>query len=80
MREQMSYAEVENNLDNTLDQVCLSCKPLLVTRKDGGNVVIMSENCWNSIQETLYLASSEKDWHDICKNADIKECSETLPR
>ena len=78
MQRQVSYTEVENNLDNILDQVCLSCEPLLIARKDGGNVVIMSESCWNSIQETLCLASSAKDWRDICKNADIKECSEAL--
>lgn len=78
MQRQLSYTEVENNFDDILDQVCLSCEPLSVIRKDGSNVVIMSESCWNSIRETLYLASSAKDWHDICKNADIKECSETL--
>ena len=78
MQEQVSYTDVENNFDDILDRVCLSCEPLLIKRKNGSNVVIMSESCWNSIRETLYLASSAKDWCDICKNADIKECSEAL--
>ena len=46
-----------NNLFQTLDSVIKFGEPLTVTSKSG-NVVILSEEDYNSLMETLYLMSS----------------------
>lgn len=79
MEKQISYTDARNNFSNVLNQVCFNHEPILIKRKEGRNTVIVSEEDWNSIQETLYLMSSSKDWQDISKGVDIEECSETLP-
>ena len=79
MERQVSYTEVRHNLSSVLNQVCLTHEPVLVTRREGNNTVIISEEDWNAIQETLYLVSSTKDWEDISEKVSPEYCSESLP-
>lgn len=79
MERRISYTEARNDLSNILNHVCLSHEPVLVTRREGNNTVIISEEDWNAIQETLYLMSSPKDWRDISEKVTPKDCSESLP-
>lgn len=79
MNKSISYTEARNNLSNILNQVCLTHEPVVVERREGQNTVIISEEDWNSIQETLYLMSSAKDWEAVTNKVDLEECSETLP-
>jgi antitoxin YefM len=41
-----------------LDEIESSNKPLLITRKQGEDVVVMSKEDYTSLNETLYLLSS----------------------
>ena len=75
----MSHSDFFFHLSNILNHVCLSHKPVLVTRREGNNTVIISEEDWNAIQETLYLMSSPKDWRDISEKVAPEDCSESLP-
>ncbi len=79
MERRVSYTEARNDLSNILSQVCLTHEPVLVTRREGDNTVIVSEEDWNAIQETLYLMSSPKDWKDISEKVNPEDCSESLP-
>jgi len=79
MGRQVSYTEARNDLSNILNQVCLTHEPILVTRREGNNTVIISEEDWNAIQETLYLMSSPKDWKDISEEVNLEDCSDSLP-
>lgn len=42
-----------------MDQVCEDHDPLIVTRKDNQNVVLLSMEDYNSILETQYLLSTK---------------------
>jgi antitoxin YefM len=79
MKKHVSYTEARNDLSNILNQVCLTHEPVIIERREGKNTIIVSEDDWNTIQETLYLMASSKDWKDITKKVDSSECSETLP-
>ena len=79
MERRISYTEARNDLSDILNHVCLSHEPVLVTRREGNNTVIISEEDWNAIQETLYLMSSPKDWRDISEKVAPEDCSESLP-
>lgn len=53
-----SYTDVRNNLKAVLDEANDDRVPILVTRRSGGNAVIVAEAEWNSITETLHLLGS----------------------
>lgn len=57
----VSYSEMRKNLKKNFDRVCSDHIPLLVTRKNGENIVVMSEDDFRSIQETAYLCQSPKN-------------------
>lgn len=46
--------EAEKNLRQLIDKVIESHKPVIITN-EGNNAVLLSEEDWSSIQETLYL-------------------------
>ena len=46
------------NIATMLDRVADDHMPLIVTRQGGRNVVIISEEDWNKIDETMYLLAS----------------------
>jgi antitoxin YefM len=57
MRE-LSYSHARNNLKSCLDYVDENHETIKIVRKNSGNVVMISEDDYNSINETLYLLSS----------------------
>ncbi|GHU17163.1 hypothetical protein FACS189472_03650 [Alphaproteobacteria bacterium] len=54
--------------------------PMLITSK-AGNCVLLSEQEWSSIQETIFLMSNPKTRRDILEGIDtpISECVDALP-
>ncbi len=56
--ESLPYSVVRANMAKTMDKVCESRKPLVITRKGGGAVVLMALEDYESMEETLYLMSS----------------------
>jgi prevent-host-death family protein len=74
----MSYTEVRSHLSDVLSQVCSTHEPVVIERRNGGNSVVISEEDWKSIQETIYLMGSKEDWQAITEPIDSKECSETI--
>jgi len=48
--------EAKANLYELIDQISLAHKPIVITGKCG-NAVLLSEDDWNAINETLYLIS-----------------------
>lgn len=51
----VSYTAARENLANIMTQVCDDRVVAHITRRNGGNCVLMSEEEYNSIMETLYL-------------------------
>lgn len=52
----ISATEARKSLYRLLDEVSESHEPVLITGKRG-NAVLISEDDWRSVQETLYLMS-----------------------
>lgn len=69
----LSYSEIRKNLKAYLDQVCTEHSPLLVTRKRGENVVIISEEDYRSLEETAYLSRSPKNLKRLLEALNRKE-------
>ncbi|WP_432735984.1 type II toxin-antitoxin system Phd/YefM family antitoxin [Maridesulfovibrio sp. FT414] len=58
MPEAITYSEARKNLASTMDSVCDSHEPVIITRRKAESVVIMSLADYNSIAETAYLLKS----------------------
>lgn len=53
-----SYTEARANLKDLMDRVVADHEEVVVTRKSGKPVVMLSLDAWNAIQETMHLLST----------------------
>ena len=56
-----SYSYVRRNLASVLDEVCKSRAPLTITRQGGKDVVMMSREEYEALEETLHLIRCPKN-------------------
>ncbi|MFL6813753.1 MAG: type II toxin-antitoxin system Phd/YefM family antitoxin [Bradyrhizobium sp.] len=54
----VSYSELRNNLASYMDEVCDNRTPLFVTRQNARSVVLMSEDDYEGLIETVHLLKS----------------------
>jgi antitoxin YefM len=54
----VSYSQLRNNLASYMDKVCDSRAPLFVTRQNARGVVLMSEDDYEGLMETVHLLKS----------------------
>ena len=54
----ISYTELRANLASYMDEVCDSRAPLLVTRQNARSVVMLAEDEYEAMVETLHLLRS----------------------
>jgi antitoxin YefM len=59
--EVLNYTEFRKNLTKSLNRVNDDKEVVVVSRSKGKNVVVMSLEEYNSINETLYLTSSKRN-------------------
>ena len=71
--------EAQNNLQSLINEAATSHQPIIITG-DGSNGVLLSEEDWSSIQETLYLLSVPGMRESIKEGlaTPISECDEVL--
>jgi prevent-host-death family protein len=73
----MNATTARNNFFKIMDEAITTHEPICVTGKNG-NVVILSEDDWRAIQETLYLSNIPGMKEKIIKglNTPFDECVE----
>jgi antitoxin YefM len=54
----VSYSELRNNLASYMDEVCNDRAPLVITRQNARSVVMMSEEEYEGLMETVHLLKS----------------------
>jgi antitoxin YefM len=55
----ITYTNLRQNLKSYMDKVFNDHDPLIITRKNNENVVLMSVDEYNSLMETNYLLSNK---------------------
>jgi prevent-host-death family protein len=75
----MSVSQVRADIYNVMDETAQTHEPILITGKRN-NVVMLSQEDWNAIEETLYLNSIPNMVSSIqsAMNAPNSEFSETV--
>ena len=73
----ISITKARENLYQTVAEVNESSQPIIITNNRGKNAVLLSEDDWNAIQETLYLNSISGMTESILesKNEPLSECT-----
>ncbi|MEL6560047.1 MAG: type II toxin-antitoxin system prevent-host-death family antitoxin [Bacteroidota bacterium] len=56
-----TYSNFRQNLKSFMDKVFETRSPLFVTRSNGEDIVVLSKEDYDGIQETLHLLSSPKN-------------------
>jgi antitoxin YefM len=54
----VSYTQFRNNLASYMDEVCNGRAPLVITRRNARSIVLMSEEDYDGLMETVHLLSS----------------------
>ncbi len=75
----LTVTQARNNLYKLIDQVAKESEPIHIAGKRT-NAVLISEDDWSSIQETLYLLSIQDMRKSIIKGmkTPIDKCSDKL--
>jgi len=79
MTKVMSVSQVRADIYNVMDETAQTHEPVLITGKRN-NVVMISQEDWNAIEETLYLNNIPNMVSSIqeAMNAPDSEFSETV--
>ncbi len=75
----LSATDARTKLYRLIDQTSVSHEPIVITGKRG-NAVLISEDDWRSIQETIYLLNIPGMRESIREGlaAPLEECKEEL--
>ncbi|MBW2594037.1 MAG: type II toxin-antitoxin system Phd/YefM family antitoxin [Deltaproteobacteria bacterium] len=75
----LTATEARTKFYRLIDQASLSHEPILITGKRG-NAVLISEDDWRSIQETMYLLSTPGMRESIREGlaTPIEDCKEEI--
>ena len=64
----VTYTDLRQNLKTYMDKVIQDNDPLIITRKNNENVVLISIDEYNSLTETNYLLSNEANVKHLKKS------------
>ena len=64
----VSYSDLRQNLKSYMDKVFSDHDPLIITRKNNENLVLISIDEYNSLMETSYLLSNEANAEHLKKS------------
>ena len=76
MFKKLTIAEFERNMVNELDQIGQNSDHYIIIKrpKGKGNVVVLSQKAYNSIEETMYLLSTPNNKKHLLES--IKQANE----
>ncbi len=64
----VSYSDLRQNLKSYMDRVYFNHDPLIITRKNNENLVLLSIDEYNSMVETNYLLGNEANAEHLKKS------------
>jgi antitoxin YefM len=74
----VSYTEARNSLKSVLDSVVDNADFTVITRRDSENAVVMSQDYFNSLMETVHLLRSPANVVHLNKSIEQYRSRKTL--
>lgn len=75
-----TYTDARNNLKSVLDRVIDDADVAVITRKEGQHAVVMGQDYYNSVMETLHLMSSPSNAVHLAKSIAELRASKAIKR
>ena len=75
-----TYTDARNILKTVLDRVIDDADVAVITRKEGQHAVVMGQDHYNSVMETLHLISSPKNAVHLAKSIAEFRASKAIER
>ena len=75
----VTYSEARKTLKKLMDQVCRDHEPVTITRRRGENVVVISQEDYESLLETEYLLSSRANAQHLLESLGQAQRGEKVP-
>ena len=75
-----TYTDVRKNLKQFFDKAYKEHDPVIVTRKNNENVIILSLDDYNSLNETHYLLSNENNAHRLITSLNNSRTGNTFQK
>ena len=76
----VNYSNYRESLKRYCDRVNEESEVLIVTRKSGGNVVVLSEENYNNLMENLYIRSNPANYERLMDSIAQLKQGKTKPR
>lgn len=76
----VSYSELRSNLASYMDEVCDDRSTLVVTRQNARSVVLMSEQEYEGLIETVHLLKSPANAARLLRSIDEANQGKMKPR
>lgn len=74
-----TYSEARHDLRNIMDEACKNHEPILITRRKGQNVVLLSLEDYESIMQSEYLLSSPANAARLLKSLEESRAGKRTP-
>lgn len=72
----LTYTDSRQHLAKVMDKVCADRAPVLITRRRADNVVVMSQDDFDAMQETMYLVSNPHNAARLLKAIQMADAGE----
>ena len=76
----VNYTDLRRNLKARMDKVYHDHEPLIITRKDNENLVMISLDDYNSLTETQYLLSSKRNTEHLMESLNSARSGKTIKK
>lgn len=75
----ITYSEARHALKDVMDKACNNHEPILITRRKGENVVLLSLEDYESIMESEYLLSNPANAARLVKSIEEAKTGKRTP-
>lgn len=76
----INYSTLRNSMKKYFDIITDSIETIVVTRKSGNNVVMMSEETYNNLIENSYLTQNKRNYDWLMESKSQLESGKTISK
>ena len=76
----INYSTLRNSMKKYFDIITDSIETIVVTRKSGNNIVMMSEETYNNLIENSYLTQNKRNYDWLMESKSQLESRKTISK
>lgn len=76
----INYSTLRNSIKKYFDIITDSIETIVVTRKSGNNIVMMSEETYNNLIENSYLTQNKRNYDWLMESKSQLESGKTISK